>query len=112
MSHVSQTPILFQNIPAGTVQRAQLGLSRREVPAGSKSNKPTQAFVNVVAAGSESESAKQEYRPIGDALADPELRAQLVQRAMEKLVRVQREFRVLRELETVWNAIDEAVAGA
>ena len=79
------------------------------VPAKSKAKQPVQAFVNVLASEDREERS---YVPIDDVLANPEERAKLVARAMEKLLRVQREFRMLRELEVVWNAIESLATEA
>lgn len=68
----------------------------------------TAAYVSVSAPTEEDQTAR-EYRRIEDVLADPVQRAALVQRALEKLVRVQHEFRHLRELANVWSAIDSAI---
>jgi hypothetical protein len=75
---------------------------------GEEQKPATAAYVNVTvgpAAAPESRS----YEPIAEVMADPLKRAAYVQRALEKLVRVQREFRHLQELASVWAAIDEVV---
>ena len=74
-----------------------------------KQDEPVRAYVNVVD-GSVVEPESRSYMSIQDVLSDPKRRANLVQRALEKLVRVQREFRILKELEVLWNAIDEFIA--
>ncbi len=66
---------------------------------------PVQAFVNVVD-GSISEPDRRSYEPIQEVLDDPVKRARKVQQCLEKLLRVQREFRCLQELAVVWAAID------
>ncbi len=78
-----------------------------EKPDGEEASRAVPAFVNVVE-GPVSDPTSRQYEPMEDILADPQKRADYVQRCLEKLLRVQREFRVLRELEAVWAAIDAA----
>ncbi len=65
------------------------------------------AYVNVVEGQIGSEDERRSYLPIRDVLADSVLRGNYVQRCFEKLLRVQREFRHLKEFAAVWTAIDE-----
>ena len=66
------------------------------------------AYVNITV-GPAVDPEERHYAAIEDVLNDPQQRADLVQRALEKLLRVQREFRHLRELAGIWSAIDAAV---
>jgi hypothetical protein len=74
-------------------------------PDGKPTGEPVPAYVNITEGSAHNPDARN-YQPIDDVLSDPVKRANMVQRAMEKLMRVQREFRHLRELEVVWAAID------
>ena len=80
----------------------------QEVPKGQKEAAPVPSYTNIVE-GPVDDPENRDYRPTLDLLADPIQRAALVQRALEKLVRVQREYRSLKELANVWGAIDEAL---
>lgn len=81
-----------------------------ENPDGTRGREPVAAYVNITEGPADNPTSRS-YVPIEDVLADPAKRAMLVQRCLEKLVRVQREFRHLKELEVVWNAVDQAVTG-
>lgn len=69
--------------------------------------KPAQelrAFVNVT------KDDVRGYRPLVDAMDDPELRAQVVQRALDELLQWKTRYAQYKELASVHAAIDSAVA--
>jgi hypothetical protein len=76
-----------------------------EKPDGGDFAHPQPAYVNITE-GSAVEPTSRGYQPIEDIMADPALRANYVQRCLEKLLRVQREFRHLQEFASIWSAID------
>ena len=66
-------------------------------------SEPIRAFVSLI------EDRKQEgggYRPMVQVLSDDELRARLVKQASDELRRVRRAYGHLKELATIWEAID------
>lgn len=67
--------------------------------------KPIQAFVHTVE-GAASDQESKSYKPIAVVLADHDLRVKLVQRCLEKLVRVRNEFAALQEYASLWAQID------
>ena len=54
--------------------------------------------------------AKHVYRTTTDIMADPEMRAELLGRALRELISIRNRFRDLQELAVVLRAIDEVVA--
>ena len=56
--------------------------------------------------------AKHVYRTTTDIMADPEMRAELLGRALRELISIRNRFRDLQELAVVLRAIDEVVASA
>jgi hypothetical protein len=64
-----------------------------------------QAFVNII--GDDSERS---YQAIADVMATTEGRETIIQRYLERLVRMQREFRNIREFAQIVNAIDDLAA--
>lgn len=73
----------------------------REVKEDSSAAVEAQAFVNIV------RGEQQSYESIVNVMSDDDARAQLVQRYLERLVHMQREFRNLREFSRVCEAIDD-----
>lgn len=76
---------------------------------GLGNEEPVRAFVSVLEP-TEANPLARRYETMEEVLEDPSKRAAMIERAKEKLLRVQREFRHLKELEAVWAAISAAVA--
>lgn len=76
-----------------------------EIPEGEKSSqKPLPVFVNIVEGPVQNNDRT--YQPMADVLADPNKRQAMVQRCLEKLVRVRNEFAALQEYAAIWAQVD------
>jgi hypothetical protein len=69
---------------------------------------PTRAF-QVDASRWKRADGYKPYRDTSDILGDPEARAALLQRALNQLISVRRQFSALQELSIVFRAIDEVL---
>lgn len=70
-----------------------------------KTDYSPRAFVNVIDYAVEDEPV-QSYRAIRDVMDDPHLRERVLEDVLGRLRRIQAEYRHLRELSDVWDAID------
>lgn len=71
---------------------------------------PKLTFNSRVSLPSDRKSDDPVYRPLVRVMNDAEQRAELVEMVREELRRLRRKYASLTELESVWNAIDEAGA--
>ena len=77
-----------------------------------KTDRPQRVYEVVRVAQPETpQRVKHVYRTVEDIMQDPDLRAELLGRALRELITIRNRYRDLQELAVVLRAIDEVVAG-
>lgn len=67
------------------------------------------AFLSVSMTSEEGQREGRGYRPVGQVMADPDMRNQALAEARRQLNALRRRYGHLKEFAEVWSAIDEAV---